>query len=247
MDNKLYNGGMALRRRNLVLMIAVLFCSLVLCASLLVYQREVSDFYRYSRTAISYYGSRGQEVKDIQFRLRSWGYFKGPIDGVYGYNTYRAVRSFQSKNGLKVDGVAGSDTLSALGLPTGRTAPVAGAGTTVSRNVNLLAHLIHGEARGEPYTGQVAVGAVVLNRTRDSRFPKTIASVIYQPGAFDAVNDGQINLDPSSSSIRAARDALNGWDPSYGCVYYYNPATATSKWIWSKTIMLRIGKHNFAK
>lgn len=111
----------------------------------------------------------------------------------------------------------------------------------------MLAHVIHGEARGEPYTGKVAIGAVVLNRARDSRFPKTIAGVIYQPGAFTAVSDGQINLVPDSSSYKAARDALNGWDPTYGCIYYWNPATATSKWIWSRPIVIRIGKHVFAK
>lgn len=113
----------------------------------------------------------------------------------------------------------------------------------------LLARAINGEARGEPYEGQVAVGAVVLNRTRDSRFPKTIAGVIYQPGAFTAVSDGQINvpIDPQSSVLKAARDALNGWDPTNGCVYYWNPATATSKWIWSRKIVTKIGKHNFGK
>lgn len=137
--------------------------------------------------------------------------------------------------------------MSALGLATGTQTSTSRNDTSSSRDVDLLSHLIHGEARGEPYLGKVAVAAVVLNRTGDDRFPKTISGVIYQPGAFDAVYDGQINLEPDTSSINAARDALNGWDPTSGCIYYYNPATATSSWIWSRPIMLKIGKHNFAK
>lgn len=199
------------------------------------------DFFQYSSAVLSYYGSRGTEVTNIQKKLKQWGYYDGKVDGIFGYQTYKAVRSFQYKNGLKVDGVVGPETLSALGLPTGVQH------TGASRDVNLLAHLIHGEARGEPYVGQVAVAAVVLNRVRDSRFPNTMAGVIYQPGAFDAVADGQINLEPASESYKAAQDALNGWDPSYGCIYYYNPVTATSKWIWTREILLKIGKHNFAK
>lgn len=230
----------------MLLVITTILMSLLLAAY--SYKFDLRDTYGYSRAAISYYGSRGQEVKDIQFRLRNWGYYKGFIDGIYGYKTYKAVRLFQYKNGLKVDGVAGPETLSALGLPTGKAAAAARrTGVSANKDTNLLAHLIHGEARGEPYVGQVAVAAVVLNRTRDTRFPKTVAGVIYQPGAFDAVSDGQINLEPSDTSYKAARDALNGWDPTYGCIYYYNPATATSKWIWSRPIVLRIGKHNFAK
>ena len=141
-----------------------------------------------------------------------------------------------------MDGVAGSQTLAALGIPTGSTGQ-----SSDNNNLNLLAHIIHGEARGEPYVGQVAVGAVILNRVRDSRFPNTIAGVIYQPGAFEAVADGQINLPPNETSYKAARDALNGWDPTGGAIYYYNPATAKSKWIWTREIITTIGKHNFAK
>ncbi|NLX64967.1 MAG: spore cortex-lytic enzyme [Clostridiaceae bacterium] len=193
-----------------------------------------------SRETLSYYGSSGKEVIEIQKRLKAWGYYKGPIDGKYGYQTYQAVRYFQSKNGLKVDGIAGKQTLYALGLLTGTPA-------TTNSNIDLLARLIHGEARGEPYEGMVAVGAVVLNRVADSRFPNTIAGVIYQKGAFDVVTDGQINLPPNDTAYKAARDALNGWDPTYGCIYYYNPATATSKWIWSRPIVVKIGNHNFCK
>ncbi|HOJ12037.1 MAG TPA: spore cortex-lytic enzyme [Clostridiales bacterium] len=195
-----------------------------------------------NRETLSYYGSRGQEVINIQTRLKKWGYYKGDIDGIFGSQTYQAVRYFQSKNGLKVDGIAGPETLAALGLPTGQTTSQSN-----DKDVNLLAHIIHAEARGEPYSGQVAVGAVVLNRVRDSRFPGTIAGVVYQPGAFDAVYDGQINLQPDTAAYNAARDALNGWDPTYGCVYYWNPATATSSWIWSRQIVVTIGKHVFAR
>ena len=200
----------------------------------------LSEANQYSRAAVSYYGSSGQEVREIQKRLKAWGYYNGPIDGKYGYLTYQAVRYFQSKNGLKVDGIAGKNTLYALGLPTGEYNPS-------EKHLDLLARCVYCEARGEPYEGQVAVAAVVLNRVADSRFPNTVPGVIYQPGAFDAVTDGQINLTPNETAYNAARDALNGWDPTYGCIYYYNPATATSKWIWSRPIVVKIGKHNFAK
>jgi len=240
------------RRVALPRKIIILVLATVLSASAMVlvyvYKTQVADLYGYSRAALSYYGSRGQEVKDIQYLLRKWGYYDGLVDGIYGYKTYQAVRRFQAKNGLKVDGIAGPQTLAALGLPTGRTTAAATATSgSYSKDVNLLAHIIHGEARGEPYKGKVAVGAVILNRVRDSRFPKPIAGVIYQPGAFDAVSDGQINLQPDDSAYKAARDALNGWDPTYGSLYYWNPATATSSWIWSRTITVRIGKHVFAK
>jgi len=226
---------------------ALLIFATILIVFLLCNHTLVSNVLDNSIAALSGYGSSGQEVRNIQTRLANWGYYKGEIDGIYGYMTYSAVRDFQAKNGLTVDGIAGPETLAALGLPTGQTTQANGGGTSSdSRDLNLLARLIHGEARGEPYIGKVAVGAVVLNRVRDSRFPNTIAGVIYQPGAFDAVDDGQINLEPDASSINAARDALNGWDPTYGCVYYYNPATATSSWIWSRQIVIKIGKHNFA-
>ncbi len=234
-----------MRRKSLILIITAVLSVTVMCTTYF-YREKISNFIGFSRTALSQYGSRGQEVKNIQTRLYNWGYYKGSIDGLYGYQTYQAVRYFQSTHGLGVDGIAGPETLAALGLPTGSKTTY-DSGVSSDKDLNLLAHLIHGEARGEPYTGQVAVGAVILNRTRDSRFPKTIAGVIYQPGAFDAVDDGQINLNPDSTAYNAARDALNGWDPTYGCIYYYNPATATSAWIWSRPIMLKIGNHNFAK
>lgn len=191
--------------------------------------------------ALSYYGSRGAEVVEIQRRLKQWGYYDGAIDGIYGYKTYMAVRKFQAKNGLKVDGIAGSETLRAMGIYTKSSL------TSYNSDLNLLAHLIYGEARGEPYIGQVAVGAVVLNRVRHPSFPNSIAGVIYQPGAFTAVSDGQINLTPSQSAINAARDALNGWDPTGGALYYYNPSKTTNKWIWSRPVLTVIGDHIFAR
>lgn len=191
---------------------------------------------------LSKYGSYGEEVRKIQQRLSSWGYYSGDIDGIYGSATVASVKKFQKKNGLTVDGVAGDATLAALGLPT----QTGNSATNASQSqVYLLAKAINGEARGEPYTGQVAVGAVILNRVRHASFPNTIAGVIYQPGAFTAVDDGQINAEMSDSCIRAARDALNGWDPVGGAIYYYNPKTATNKWIRTRPVVMTIGKHVF--
>ena len=196
--------------------------------------------------ALSKYGSRGSEVTQIQTKLKRWGYYNGNIDGIYGSQTVAAVKSFQKKNGLTVDGIAGTKTLQAMGIYNSSNSS-SSSSTSNSSNVTLLAKLIYGEARGEPYTGQVAVGAVVLNRVKNSSFPNTIAGVIYQKGAFDVVSDGQINLTPNSTAKKAAQDALNGWDPSYGSIYYFNPSTATNKWIWSRPHTVTIGKHRFCK
>jgi N-acetylmuramoyl-L-alanine amidase len=193
--------------------------------------------------ALSKIGSRGQEVTNIQSRLKSWGYYNGSVDGVYGSQTAEAVKSFQRKHGLTVDGIAGPATLAKIGLPTGQSS----SSTTSSNDVTLLAMVINGEARGESYEGQVAVGAVVLNRVKHSSFPNTIAGVIYQQGAFTAVDDGQINQAIQQSCFNAAKDALNGWDPTGGAIYYYNPATATNAWIRSRPIVKTIGKHVFCK
>ncbi|HHV60861.1 MAG TPA: spore cortex-lytic enzyme [Clostridiaceae bacterium] len=227
------------KKKLLLFFLAFIICTIAGAAFL--YNEGLSGIYGFPLAALSQYGSRGDEVFQIQRKLSNWGYYDGPIDGIYGYKTYSAVRWFQSKNGLKVDGIAGPQTLAAMGIVSGSKASASGS----NKDVNLLAHIIYGEARGEPYAGQVAVAAVVLNRTRDSRFPNTIAGVIYQPGAFDAVSDGQINLPPDGTAFKAARDALNGWDPSGGAIYYWNPATATSKWIWSRKVVAKIGKHWF--
>ena len=194
--------------------------------------------------ALSRYGSRGDEVKQIQTKLKNWGYYNGSVDGIYGSKTVEAVKYFQRKNGLTADGIAGTKTLSAMGINNSGSS---GATASNDSNLNLLSRLIFGEARGEPYVGQVAVGAVVLNRVKSSSFPNTIAGVIYQNGAFDVVSDGQINLVQNSTAKKAAQDALNGWDPSYGAIYYFNPNTATSKWIWSRPMTVTIGKHRFCK
>ena len=194
--------------------------------------------------ATSRYGSRGDEVIQIQTKLKRWGYYNGSIDGIYGSATLSAVKYFQRKNGLTQDGIAGPATLKAMGIYTSSNSS---SSSTSSSNVNLLARLVYGEARGEPYTGQVAVAAVVLNRVRSSSFPNTIAGVIYQKGAFNVVDDGQINLTPNSTATKAAQDALNGWDPTYGAIYYFNPNTATNKWIWSRPVTVTIGKHRFCK
>ncbi len=194
--------------------------------------------------ALSKYGSRGEEVRQIQTKLKRWGYYNGNVDGIYGSQTLEAVKYFQRKNGLKVDGIAGTQTLNAMGITSSSSNQ---SSTSNSNDVNLLSRLIYGEARGEPYTGQVAVGAVVLNRVKNSSFPNTIAGVIYQSGAFDIVSDGQINLTPNDTAKKAAQDALNGWDPTYGAIYYFNPATATNKWIWSRPMTITIGKHRFCK
>lgn len=201
----------------------------------------ISSNKEFVRETLSRYGSTGNEVTQIQTKLKRWGYYNGSVDGIYGTKTYNAVKYFQRKNGLTVDGIAGKKTLAAMGIYSNTTT-----GTNTA-NVELLAKLINGEARGEPYKGMVAVGAVVLNRVNDSKFPSTIAGVIYQAGAFDAVADGQINMTPSTSAYNAARDALNGWDPSGGAIYYFNPATATNKWIWSRPLTVVIGNHRFCK
>lgn len=188
--------------------------------------------------ALSKYGSQGTEVRNIQSRLKQWGYLNGNVDGVYGTKTVEAVKKFQRKHGLTPDGIAGPATLAKIGLP-------ANSSSSYESNVNLLARIISGEARGEKYEGQVAIAAVVLNRVKHSSFPNSIAGVIYQNGAFTAVTDGQINVTPAQSCYNAARDALNGWDPTGGAIYYYNPSTATSSWIRTRPIIKTIGKHVF--
>ncbi len=189
-------------------------------------------------------GSRGNEVRNIQTRLKDWGYYKGNVDGIYGTATKKAVIAFQKKHGITADGVCGPKTLELIGLPTG-TNNNNGFNGYSSSDYQLLARLISAEARGEPYIGQVAVGAVVLNRIEHPSFPNSISGVVYQKGAFSCIDDGQFYVDVASSAYSAARDALNGLDPSGGAIYYFNPATATSKWIWSRPLIKVIGKHRF--
>ena len=181
-------------------------------------------------------------VKTYQQKLKSWGYYTGAVDGVKGAKTVSAVKAFQRKNGLTADGIVGNATAKAMGISVS-------AGTNSSYTNNdtyLLAKAVYSEARGEPYVGQVAIAAVILNRVKSSAFPNTVAGVIYQPWAFTAVHDGQFELEPNATAYQAARDALNGWDPTYGSIYYYNPRTATNTWIRSRKVTTTIGKHVFA-
>lgn len=184
------------------------------------------------------------QIKTVQIKLKQWGYYTGAVDGIFGPKTKEAVKYFQRKNGLTVDGIVGKNTAAAMGI----SLSTSGTSTSSqsSSDLNLLAKIVYAEARGEPYTGQVAIAAVVLNRVKSASFPNTIAGVIYQPYAFTAVNDGQINLTPNNTAYKAAQDALNGWDPTYGCLFYYNPRTATSSWIWSRKTVVTIGNHVFA-
>ncbi len=184
-------------------------------------------------------GSSGETVKQIQQKLKNWGYYTGDVDGIYGSGTEKAVKAFQSAKGLEADGKAGPKTLSAMGISSNS------ASSSSSGDVALLARLISAEARGEPYSGQVAVGAVVLNRMKHPSFPNTLSGVVYQPGAFSCLYDGQFDQPVAESAYRAARDAMNGWDPSGGAIYYFNPSTATNKWIWSRPLIVTIGKHRF--
>ena len=194
-----------------------------------------------ARAATYRQGSTGEQVRIIQTKLKNWGYYNGEVDGIFGSRTAEAVRYFQRKNGLTADGIVGPATLKALGMSAGD-----GGGSASQQNsVALLARVISAEARGEPYSGQVAVGAVILNRVEHPSFPNTIAGVVYQPGAFTCMVDGQIDQPVADSAYRAAQDALNGADPSGGAIYYFNPDTATSAWIWSRPHIKTIGKHRF--
>lgn len=190
--------------------------------------------------ALSKQGSRGDEVTAIQTKLHEMGYYNGKVDGIFGSGTKNALMSFQKDNGLSADGIAGTKTLQALGITASSSS-----GDFSESEIALLARIISAESRGEPYEGQVAVGAVILNRIAHPSFPNTLAGVIYQPGAFSCLYDGQVDQPVAESSERAARDAMNGWDPTGGAIYYFNPNTATSKWIWSRPVITVIGSHRF--
>jgi N-acetylmuramoyl-L-alanine amidase len=246
MDKLKSKGKINMRRRRkmngIEKTVKVLQILIILILSLLIIAYVKSDLNQAAVETLSRFGSTGTEVKQIQTKLKSLGKYTGPIDGVYGTKTKNAVISFQKSVGLTADGIAGSTTLLYLGLGSG-----GGYGKYSQSDYNLLARVISAEARGEPFTGQVAVGAVVLNRVQSPSFPNTIAGVIYQPGAFSCLDNGQFNQPVASSSYRAAQDALNGWDPTNGAIYYYNPSTAESAWMRKRPIMLRIGNHVFCK
>ena len=217
-------------RKKLCLALVVVFAVNILIISLVQYVDAAS----YKK------GSTGSVVSQIQTLLKNQGFYSGAVDGVYGSATEEAVKKYQKRFGLKVDGIAGQQTLSYMGISAQGSASSSGSG-----DVALLARLISAEARGEPYVGQVAVGAVVLNRMEHPSFPNTMSGVIYQSGAFTCIDDGQFNEPIADSAYKAARDAMNGWDPSGGAIYYFNPSTATSKWIWSRPLITIIGKHRF--
>ena len=223
---------MSSERKRLILAVAIVFTVNIFIIALA--QTAAADLYKK--------GSSGEVVAQVQTRLKNWGYYFGSVDGVYGSKTESAVRYFQRKNGLSVDGQVGNQTLAALGLnPSGTVST----GQNQSGDLYLLARLISAEARGEPYVGQVAVGAVVLNRVEHPSFPNSISGVIYQPGAFSCLDDGQFDQPIAESAYRAAQEALDGSDPSGGAIYYFNPVTATSAWIWSRPLIVQIGKHRF--
>ncbi len=197
-----------------------------------------------SSEVLSRLGSRGEEVRKIQQRLKNWGYYSGSVDGIYGTQTQSAVKYFQRKNGLTADGIAGKNTLAAMGISSSSSSS---SGKYTSNDVYLLAKVIAAEARGESYTGQVAVGAVVLNRVEHSSFPDSISGVVYQSGAFSCVTDSNWKVEPTDTAKKAARDAINGWDPSGGAIYYYNPAKTSNQWIRSRPVIVTIGSHVFCK
>ena len=225
-----------MRKKLLALTFAVVFAVMSIGTLVVVSSNYIGSNIEVVEAALT-----TSQTRTVQTKLKRWGYYTGSVDGIYGNLTRKAVRYFQSRNGLAVDGIVGPKTAAALGMS------ISSDDSSVSNNdLYLLAKCVYAEARGESYTGQVAVAAVILNRVKSASFPNTIAGVIYQPWAFTAVNDGQINLEPNQTAYNAARDALNGWDPTYGALYYYNPRTATNKWIYSKKTTVTIGKHVFA-
>ncbi|KKM09337.1 hypothetical protein SY88_19330 [Clostridiales bacterium PH28_bin88] len=202
-----------------------------------------------------YWGTAGSDVRAVQSRLSDWGYYNGPVDGVFGAETSAAIREFQRLNGLTVDGLVGEETWAALGLPGGPARAAAApanykptTGVSGSQDLNLLARVVAAEAGGEPYQGQVAVASVILNRVKASSFPNTLPGVVYQPLAFESVSNGLVwRVTDLSSPMRAAQDAMNGWDPTYGSLFFWNPAKPVNRWIWTRDIVVRIGKHVFAR
>ncbi len=227
--------------------IKILLCLLLVVATISSGAYVVSEKYGSSDSAISALsklGSRGEEVRRVQKKLKELGYYKGSVDGIYGSATQKAVKAFQKNCGITADGIAGPKTLKFLGLGSSSTSA---SGKYSQNDINLLAKLIAAEARGESYTGQVAVGAVVLNRVEHSSFPDSIAGVIYQRGAFSCVNDSNWSIAATEASKKAARDCINGWDPSGGAIYYYNPKKTSNAFMHSRPIITVIGNHRFCR
>lgn len=235
------------------------------------------------------HGAVGDDVIELQARLKHIGFYTGPIDGVFDWRTYWALRNFQYEFGMEIDGMAGQKTKEKLvkatefneqevkqnmyrtekpkqnqqaqkeqtqqpnqqqqqaQQPAQQTGAVNVPQGFSQNDIKLMANAVYGEARGEPYEGQVAVAAVILNRVNSPTFPNTISGVIFEPRAFTAVADGQIYLTPNETARRAVLDAINGWDPTSNATYYFNPETATSPWIWTRPQIKQIGKHIFCK
>lgn len=228
-------------RRNLVLTAVIIVVTII--GGISVYSRTIR-----AQTPTLYWGSSGPNVSKVQSRLSDWGYYNGPIDGVIGGKTAEAIKRFQARNGLAPDGIVGNSTWSALGFnapsqPATTYQP--SRGVSNSDDINLLAHLVQGEAGAEPYLGKVAVAAVILNRTQSDKFPHTIAGVVYQPNAFESITNGVANAQPTDESIKAAEEAVNGWDPSHGALFFWNPSKPVSPWIWTRSIIAEIGGHVF--
>ncbi|UWG97207.1 spore cortex-lytic enzyme [Dehalobacter sp. DCM] len=229
----------ARRSKRIALIISV---SLILCLLFSVASQAALGDRALSK------GSRGSEVRDLQKKLTQIGYQVGKVDGIYGKTTQAAIKRFQREHGLKADGIAGQRTIKELKRLTGESTTASGKKVGYkSSDVQLLARCIHSEGRGEPYIGQVAIGACVMNRVKSSKFPNTIAGVVYQPKAFSAVDDGQINLAPDETAVKAAREAMSGWDPTGGAIYYFNPAKTSNKFIWSRPQIKKIGSHIFTR
>lgn len=221
-------------------LLCIFLAAILLLGSITACQNRHIKEYESSQV-LSRLGSRGEEVRKIQQKLKNWGYYSGGVDGIYGTQTQNAVKSFQRKNGLTADGIAGKTTLNAMGISSGSSS----SGKFTSNDIYLLAKVIAAEARGESYTGQVAVGAVILNRVEHSSFPDSISGVVYQAGAFSCVTDSNWKVEPTDTAKKAARDAINGWDPTGGAIYYYNPAKTSNKWIRTRPVIVTIGSHVF--
>jgi len=218
-------------------------CILVVFSSL--------NFQQVTEAVVLKQGSQGQEVRDVQQKLKNWGYYTGSVDGVYGSATKDAVIYFQKSNGLTADGVVGDSTFKALGLQkyTTSTSSTSTKSTASTGNpdITLLGRAIQGEAEGEPYIGKVAVGAVLMNRVDSPDFPKSLSGVVYQGLALESVANGRINTAVNADCLKAARDAYNGWDPTYGCLYFWNPSKKVNPWVWSREVIVTYGNHVFAQ
>lgn len=221
--------------------ISLMLIFTLIFSALYIYQHAESKN-EVSVLTLSKLGSRGEEVRKIQKKLRELGFYSGSVDGIYGNATKQAIIAFQKSCGITADGIAGKKTLLYLGLSDSSSSS---SGKYSESDVELLAKLIAAEARGESYIGQVAVGAVVLNRVAHASFPDTIAGVIYQKGAFSCVNDSNWSVAANETSRKAARDCINGWDPSGGAVYYFNPRKTNDAFMHSRPVITVIGNHNF--